>query len=218
MEKGLALKLSQLKEQTISTMSLVKSQIERSRSAFLEENRSVVREVKYYEERINATELLIDKDCENIISTHRIKNAELRFVLATLRINGHLERIGDHAYGITKASLELSGKFDEALIEKTKIKDLFEYSLVMIDNLIASFNFENTEFARKTLNLKPKMSEINSVSLDFFSDLMNRKNNNTKDLLLLFTNMRKIERMGELLTNIAEEIIFYTENKIIRHS
>jgi phosphate transport system protein len=36
--------------------------------------------------------------------------------------------------------------------------------------------------------------------------------------LLLFTNMRKIERMGELLTNIAEEIIFYTENKIIRHS
>ena len=142
----------------------------------------------------------------------------MRFVLATLRINGHLERIGDHAYGITKASLELSGKFDEALIEKTKIKDLFEYSLVMIDNLIASFNFENTDFSRKTLNLKPKMSEINSVSLDFFSDLMNKKNNNTKDLLLLFTNMRKIERMGELLTNIAEEIIFYTENKIIRHS
>ena len=218
MEKGLALKLLQLKEQTVSTMSLIKSQIERSRSAFLEENKAVVREVKYYEERINATELLIDKDCENIISTHRIKNAELRFVLATLRINGHLERIGDHAYGITKASLELSGKFDEALIEKTKIKDLFEYSIVMIDNLIASFNFENTDFSRKTLNLKPKMSEINSVSLDFFSDLMNKKNNNTKDLLLLFTNMRKIERMGDLLTNIAEEIIFYTENKIIRHS
>lgn len=209
--------LQELKNQTIDTMHLVRGQLIRSREAFLTMDTSISREVKHYEDRVNATELSIDKACEHILATLHPSGTELRFVIATLRINGHLERLGDHAYGIAKYVSILKDPFDKELIQRVKFMEMFEVAISMMDDVMHAFNFEDARLARNVFGKDTTLNEINEAATKIISDEAKAHPDLIEKFFFLFSVMRKVERMGDLVKNVAEETIFYLDGKVLRH-
>src|SRR6187549_3428629 len=95
----LDIEIKRLKGEVIEMCELINSQMTKSREAFMKMDREISREVNFNEKRVNALELKIDKDCENIFALFNPVAIDLRFVLAVLKINYNLERIGDIADG-----------------------------------------------------------------------------------------------------------------------
>src|SRR5947207_7370260 len=107
-----------VKTEVLSMWNLVESQLQKSRTALLNFDRDLAREVILKEKRVNAFELKLDRDCEDIFALYCPVAIDLRFLLAVLKINNNLERIGDIAEGVAKYIVAADKDFDPALFTK----------------------------------------------------------------------------------------------------
>src|SRR5882757_8275140 len=107
----LEIELKQLKVEIINMWSLVHSQVVKSNVAMVNFDKNLAREVVSREKRVNGVELKIDRDCENIFALLTPVAVDLRFVLAVLKINSNLERIGDIADGICRYVVDSKAPF-----------------------------------------------------------------------------------------------------------
>src|SRR3982750_983496 len=106
--------ISALKKELVNMWILVQSQLNKAREAMINFDKDLAREVLVKEKRVNSFELKIDRDCENIFALYCPVAIDLRFLLAALKINTNLERIGDIAAGVAKYVIESSVNFDKA--------------------------------------------------------------------------------------------------------
>src|ERR1700679_3376986 len=109
--------IESIKAEVISMWNLVESQLKKARTAMLHFDRDLAREVVLKEKRVNAFELKLDRDCEDIFALYCPVAIDLRFLLAVLKINNNLERIGDIAEGIAKYTVESLKDFDSDLFK-----------------------------------------------------------------------------------------------------
>src|ERR1700754_3943779 len=117
----LEIEITALKKELISMWILVQSQLNKAKEAMVQFDKDLAREVLLKEKRVNFFELKIDRDCENIFALHCPVAVDLRFLLAALKINTNLERIGDIAAGVAKYVIESPVNFDTAVLESTSI-------------------------------------------------------------------------------------------------
>ena len=96
---NLEIELQALKENLLEMMGLASKQIELCKEATISGDLKLAEQVIENEKRLNALELTMDKDCENILALHNPVATDLRFVLAVLKITGDLERIGTGSHG-----------------------------------------------------------------------------------------------------------------------
>lgn len=209
--------LEALKDQVVGMMQLVRSQLSNANTAFLKKDESLALEVIHYENRVNAMELSIDKECEKIFALYKPVAVDLRFVIATLKVNTQLERIGDHAKAIAKYTVEMEKPFDKKLLKKLRYTEMVETVLSMIDDAIHAFNFENAKLARWIFGKDATINDITDNSFKIITSLIKENPNNTEKLLMISSTIRKLERVGDLVKNIAEETVFYTEAKVLKH-
>lgn len=209
--------LEALKDQVVGMMQLVRTQLANANEAFLKHDESLALEVIHYENRVNAMELSIDKECEKIFALYKPVAVDLRFVIATLKVNTQLERIGDHAKAIAKYTVEMEKPFDKKLLKRLRYSEMIETVLSMIDDAIHAFNFENTKLARWIFGKDATINAITAESFKLITELIKENPQEVERLLMIFSTIRKLERVGDLVKNIAEETVFYTEAKVLKH-
>ena len=197
--------------------SLCKKQLENARGAFLNHDSDLAEEVLHTENRVNALDLKIDRDCERFIALHNPVASDLRFVLALRKINFDLERIGDHAYGISKYIVEVDTQVASAQLEKLRVEEMYECALSMLDDITEAYSEEDTKKARKVFKKDKILNKINIESFRIISEEVQKDPKTIDQYLLLFTVIKKLERIGDLVTNIAEEIIFFREAEVLKH-
>ncbi len=214
----LELGLQAVKKEVLGMWNLVESQMEKSRAAMLNFDRDLAREVILKEKRVNAFELKIDRDCENIFALYCPVAVDLRFLLATLKINNNLERIGDIAEGIAKYILESSGDFDRTLFETTQVLRMYDDAInILIDTRMA-FEKEDTILARSIFKRDEVLDDINREASSRVGAAIKEDMSVMEDALYMLSIIRKLERVGDQSKNIAEEIIFYIEAKVLKHT
>src|SRR3569833_4108077 len=118
--------IASLKKELSNMWLLVQSQLNKAKESMLNFDKDLAREVLVKEKRVNSFELKIDRDCENIFALHCPVAIDLRFLLAALKINTNLERIGDIAEGIAKYIIESSGDFDKKVLEATDVIRMYD--------------------------------------------------------------------------------------------
>lgn len=209
--------LKGLKESTVEMITLAKIQLQRSKTAFLEKNEDLAEEIFLSEKHLNNFELKIDRDCENIFALHNPVASDLRLVIAILKVISDVERIGDHAEGIAGYVSQIDNEIDKKLLIKLRFNEMYEMSLKMLDMIEESFGNEDVNLARKVFKLDKSLNEIKLAAPDVISDYLQTNPQVTKQALFLFSTIRKLERVGDLIKNIAEQLIFYTEAKVVRH-
>src|SRR5580700_9893267 len=112
----LQVELASLRSELLQMYNLVFSQLQKAQQAFLENKKSVVKEIASTEKLVNAKELQIDSRSETILALFTPVAVDLRFVLSALKININLERIGDLADGIGRTVAHTNGKFSHELL------------------------------------------------------------------------------------------------------
>src|ERR1035441_4576878 len=123
--------LQLLKREIISIWTLVILQLKKTQDALLRFDKDLAREVILNEKRVNAYELKIDRDCENIFALFTPVAVDLRYVLAVFTINTNLERIGDLADGIARFVVETDAPFDNNLLDVTQLLVMYEEAIEM---------------------------------------------------------------------------------------
>lgn len=209
--------ISLLNDDILELMYLVKTQLEKGHEALIDYNEELAHEITANEKRVDALELKIDRDCENILALFNPVAVDLRFVLASFKINSDLERLGDHANSIAKYILDFGGPIDEDLIKEMRIEEMYETAIEMLSNVFSSFISEDTQLARKVFAKDKVLNEINREASEVTTKLLKKDPEKAQQYLYLFSIIRKLERVGDLTKNTAEELIFYIEAKVLKH-
>ena len=121
-----------LKNDLLQMWALVINQMEKARLALINGDINLAREVWVNEKRVDAFELKIDMDSENVLLLNNPVAIDLRFVLSVLKINYNIERIGDYANGISHIVLDSESPFENDLVKETHINEMFEICIQMI--------------------------------------------------------------------------------------
>lgn len=209
--------LQLLKTEAVNMWSLVNSQLSKARQAFVTFDKDLAREVVLKEKRVNGSELKIDRDCENIFALFCPVAIDLRFLLAVLKINSNLERIGDIAEGIAKYIIDTESPFSEELLKVSRILPMYEESVNMLADTQDAFEKEDTILARSVFKKDDFLDNVNRSSHKVLEEYINKHPEETSQALWILSTIRKLERVGDQAKNIAEEIIFYLEAKVLKH-
>jgi phosphate transport system protein len=209
--------LQLLKTEAINMWTLVSSQLSKARLAFLDFDKDLAREVVLKEKRVNGSELKIDRDCENIFALFCPVAVDLRFLLAVLKINSNLERIGDIAEGIARYIIDAESPFSKELLDVTRILPMYEESIRMLEDTQAAFEGEDTVLARSIFKRDDLLDEVNKNATKILEVHLKGHPQDTAQAMWILSIIRKLERVGDQSKNIAEEIIFYLEAKVLKH-
>jgi phosphate transport system protein len=212
------LELQKLKASLHEMWALVEKQLKKSEKALLLFDKATAREVMSREKMVNALELKIDADCEAFIATYNPVAIDLRLALSILKINNNLERIGDFAEGIAFFVIKnMSEALEEPFMSNLKIVQMFQEVLTMYALSKEGFNEENTEKAEKVFGIDNLVDEINFGAVKVLSDEMLANPEKAEELMFLHAVVRRLERIGDRCNNIAEEIVFYLDAKVLKH-
>lgn len=213
----LQLELAKLKTAITEMWTLVASQLHKSMQSLKSYDKDLSREVISNEKRVNSMELNIDRDCENIFALFNPVAVDLRFVLAILKINNNLERIGDIAEGISRFIILEKQPFDQQLLDKTRFTEMFKAAIQIVEDVLTSFIREDTKLARSIFIQDEMLDEINAEANPVISEYIRANPDKIEQALNVLSIIRRLERVGDQSKNIAEEIIFYLEAKVLKH-
>jgi len=215
----LELEIQAVKTEVLNMWHLVQIQLNKAREAMLKFDRDLAREVVQKEKRVNAYELKIDRDCENIFALHCPVAVDLRFLLAALKINNNLERIGDIAEGIARYIIKSPVNFDVKMLEETKVVSMFNDAVKILEDTREAFETENTTLARTIFKQDEALDAINIGANEDIAKYIHPKSdvNEIQQAFYILSIIRRLERVGDQCTNMAEEVIFYVEAKVLKH-
>jgi phosphate transport system protein len=213
----LEIELQSLREELFGMWELVFSQLRKAGDSLREFGKTAAREVVQDEKNVNAFELQIDRHCENIFALHYPVAVDLRFVLAVLKINYNLERIGDYAEGIARIVIEAAAPFTEKMWADARLPLMLEEASGMIDEAREALAKEDTGIARKVLDRDHVLDSIHSSAAGRLLPFVQARASSFPEALSVYSIIQKLERIGDQTTNIAEEIIFYLEAKVLKH-
>lgn len=208
-----------LKDELNQMWKLVISQLQKAKQSFLTNDVELAREVVSREKRVNAFELKIDSDCENYIALYSPVAIDLRLTLSIIKISNTLERIADFSAAIARYVVDNhTNVANKKLIEELQIAKMFDITLTMLSDGFVALDSENTKISGKIIGKDEEVDVIYHNSIDVLTKYMKEDNNRIPQGLNLLLLIRKIERIGDHCSNIVEEIVFYVDAKVLKHS
>jgi phosphate transport system protein len=210
--------LDSLRGELTQMYTLVLNQVQKAQDVFLENKTSLVKEIASTEKLVNAKELQIDSRCETILALFTPVAVDLRFVLSALKINVNLERIADIADNISRTVVHSKVSFDKALLDKIQAKQALDTAVEMFKCLIEAFEKEDTLLARDVFAKDKVIDQITTNAIAIAEEFAKQSPDNLSQAIPLLSIMKMLERSGDHLKNIAEEIIFYAEAKVLKHA
>lgn len=219
MVKFIESELSALRKEVNEMWTLVYNQLDRAGESVLTFNRDLAQQVIVREKRVNAFELKIDSDVEDTIALYNPVAIDLRFVLAVFKINSDLERLGDFAEGIARFVLRSEETaLDTDLLNELRIAEMQQQVLGMLEMTKNALNEENLELALAVFGKDNLLDEINAQASAVLTGYLAAHPESFPTCLELGAVIRKLERAGDHITNIAEEIVFFIDAKVLKHS
>ena len=208
--------LEQLKNKLLEMSSLVEAGIERSIRAVVHRDSGAAAEVLENEGRINAIEVEIDALAINLLALHQPMASNLRFIVAALKINANLERMGDISVNIAHTA--------RSLIEAPSIAPIIDVPLMarlvqsMVRKSLDAFVARDTALARSVLASDNDVDSLRTACFHRLVSFMEQDPRNVPQALHLLAVTRSLERLADHSTNIAEDVLFYVKGIDVRHN
>jgi phosphate transport system protein len=207
--------LEQLKTKLLEMSALVESSIQRSISAVTQKDRGAAEEVFRTEVRINAIEIEIDEFAINLLALQQPMAADLRLIVAALKINTDLERMGDLAVSIAERALSLiDGPVIKPMIDIPHIAGLVQS---MVRKALDAFVMRDPDLARSVLASDDAVDSLRTACYHELVSYMETDPEHIQQALHLLVVTRNLERIADHSTNIAEDVLFLVKGVDVRH-
>lgn len=166
--------------------------------------------------KIDKMELAIDEKCIDLIARHQPMAGDLRFITTALKINAELERIADLSVDISERVIEIANK--PLLKPLIDIPELSKIAQEMVGNAIRAFVERDVVLAKKVVLADSEADKLrNAVQDELIKDYMAKDVKSVDRAVPLLLVARHLERICDHATNIAEDVIYMVEARVVKH-
>ncbi|MGO9242643.1 MAG: phosphate signaling complex protein PhoU [Terriglobales bacterium] len=207
--------LDDLSNMLLEMCSFVESAVQRSISAVTEKDLEAAEEVLGKEARINQIEIEIDDFAINLLALQQPMAADLRLIVAALKINTDLERMGDLAVSIAQRAKSLmQAPMIKPMVDIPHIAGLVQS---MVRKSLDAFVARDAELARSVLASDTAVDNLRSASYHELISFMEHEPGGIRQAVDLIAVVRNLERVADHSTNIAEDVLFMVKGIDVRH-
>jgi phosphate transport system protein len=216
MAKHLQRDLDQLSKDLLTMGALVEDATNKAINALLRRNKTLAQEVAAGDSAIDDRENQLEESALKIIALHQPVAADLRFLITALKVNNDLERIGDHAVAVAERAEVLADLESIPLPEEFhKLVDLVQQ---MVRNSLNALVERDAQLARTVLIVDDEVDGVHRFMYTAMQKMMRENSHYIEPAINTLSATRHMERIADLATNIAEDVVFMVEGEILRHN
>lgn len=194
---------------------MVEQSIADATFAFLHRDVERARQVVRGDRDVDVAEVRIEEDCLKVLALHQPVAGDLRSVITALKVNTDLERMGDAAESIAARALQL------AALPKFELPEEFPHMVTMASGMaqkaMESLRSEDTALARQVLEDDAVVDSALRRMFELLQERMRKHPEQVEAAVLTLSTARQVERIADLATNIAEDVVFQHDGEIVRH-
>ena len=205
-----------LKQKILFVGTLVEEAIAKAVSALIKRDQNLARSVIDEDDEIDRMEVDVEEEVLKILALYHPVAADLRFVIAALKINNDLERMGDLAQNIAKRVVFLMKceKFDLPV----EFRGMATKTQAMVKQCLDALVNSDPELARRVRDADDEVDELRRDIQDQITRQIELHPDRAECLLRLTSVARHLERLADMATNVAEDVIYMVDGEIVRHS
>ncbi|MCX6284927.1 MAG: phosphate signaling complex protein PhoU [Bacteroidetes bacterium] len=215
MERHFELELEKLNKRLIKMGNLVAEQVHNVFDALLRADSELAHQIIEKDSKVDKLDNKIDKLCQRLFALTQPVATDLRLIMAALRINNDLERMGDHAVSIAQ---KIEGISDyQEIIAELHIDEIVRMTDMIVNDVITILNTKNVAFVKDIFDLASAIDEkAQTATAKIMEEMMHKS-----DVIVVATNLiiilTNVERLAGYSTNIAESIVFVVDGRIMKH-
>ena len=184
--------------------------------ALLEQDVAAAAAVKAGDNEIDAMEVDLETQCMKVLALGAPVAHDLRFVLSVVRISADFERIADLSRGIAKKVIRWSDSSRPVEVPGA-LADMAEASKTMLADVLAALSDEDPELCREVRRADRRVDDLNKEVVAGARQLIQDDVARTPEGIDLMQIAQRLERIADITTNIAEDVIFLVEGRVVRH-
>jgi phosphate transport system protein len=207
--------IDKLKRQILSLCALVEGNVRRSVKSFTEHDAALAQHVVELDESIDSLEVDVEEECLKILALHQPVAVDLRYIIAMLKINHDLERIGDLAVNIAEYTLQLAAELPSPFIARIgelprKVEEMVRGSIEAIMEIDAN---EACEVWQADDEIDATNRELHRLA----ESEMDQHPEQWRSIIACLGVSRCLERIADHAANMAKDVIYLVEGRIVRH-
>ena len=207
--------LDDLKQKLLAMGGMAEQAVERAVRAYQTRDLSLCEVVLRDESKINAAERDVDEMSIDLLAMQQPMAIDLRFIVACIKINADLERVGDQAVNIAERVMDLLTRPDSAL--NVDVPRMAQLSISMVRDALNAFLAADVDMAQAVLERDDLVDNMNREIFEAVDLAMNKSVGGHRNLLDTLIVARNLERVADHATNIAEDVIFWVRGADVRH-
>ena len=215
MTKHIERQIENLKERILRLGTLVEEAISKSITALINRDTSLAQRVIANDSEIDVMEVEVEEECLKMLALYQPVAADLRFVVAALKINNDLERMGDLARNIAKRVTQLEGGDPYDL--PPEIRTMATQAQEMVRQCLDAVVKRDPTLARQVREEDDIVDEARQRIQRRVLQGIKDQPKNVENLLRINSVSKHIERIADMATNIAEDVVYMVEGDIVRH-
>lgn len=208
--------LDELTGRLVAMSRMIEGMIETSLEAVQEKDAAKAEAVVLADREIDATEVEIEEACVELLALQQPMASDLRRLIAILKINNDLERIGDHAVNIAETAQRLAAVGEDWSLP-IELSEACAIAQGMLRDVLDAFVQHDVDKARSVLERDDRVDQLHEAHLRSAITMMMESPARTGMGLSFILIGRNIERVADLATNIGEDVVYLVEGKTIRH-
>lgn len=203
-----------LRSRLIRMGSLVEEQVEFAFRALLTSNSTLADIVIERDDKVDKLDLKIDKQVQRLFALQQPVAGDLRMLLAALKINNELERIGDGAVTTARVARDEAARH---IIDEVNFERITTSTFKMVKTSLDAFVNSDPTLAKHVLSTDDNVDSLEKELSADIIELMEKNSSLIKAGTRLIVVLHTIERIADRATNIAENVIFLAEARVVRH-
>jgi phosphate transport system protein len=207
--------LDSLRDKVLLLGGETEAALERAMHSLTERDSQVAQEVLENDDKVDALEVEIDRQCIEIIALHQPAARDLRFVISVAKMAPILERIADHACNIARAAIDLNN--EPELTAVADLRKMSEHALSMLRAALDAFTSNDAIAAREVIKTDDKINDLyNYIFHKLIEMMVTEPGTATRNARLIFV-AKHLERIGDYVTDICELTVYMAEAAFIKH-
>jgi len=213
-------RLNLLNQMFLNYCTQIEENVQLATQSFLKTDAKRIQDVIGNDHKIDQLELEIEEECLQIIARYQPLARDLRFIIGILKMNNDLERIGDLAVNIVKKVIVFKNNQTSVSQQGNtfNLTEMIDETLNMLNKSIESFIKKDPALARDVCKLDDKVDGLKREMKVLVLRKMKESPDQMEQLVSILKNSSHLERIADLSTNIAEDVIYWVDGDIIRHS
>lgn len=215
MTKHFENEIEKLKKKILRLAAMVEKSLQSAVKSITDGNLELAREIINSDENIDSFEVEVEEECLKILALHQPVAADLRYIIAVLKINNDLERIADLAVNIAQRTGEVVA--NPGLPVPFDLPDMLEITLGMVKDCVDALVMNDTVKARQVIDDDDEIDNRHEKAFKAVQNQIRQNPEATEYYISLASVSRNLERIADHATNIAEDVIYMIDGEIVRH-